>query len=324
MLELLRRKSALYAVAWAASAMLLASCGGDDTEANPGPTPIGALSYVVGASLSDNGNACAANAASCRPSPPYYQGINSNGPLWVDTVVAAYGAAAVPALKGGTNYAWAGAVTGPVPGSPVPTVPPMLTQFNNMLLANGNRINPAALVIVDGTSFANNIQAALGQVQANPANAATIANNVVTSGVTDMVFILNLIFNTGGRNVLVLNVPDIGKTPLVQSLNNPQIAALATQMSAGYNAALLQQINALRAQPGYTIAVLDLFTLLSQVQAAPANFGFTNATQPCFVPPPAGPLLCATPDTYVFWDPFHPTYATGQIMASEALKALRR
>jgi phospholipase/lecithinase/hemolysin len=203
-------------------------------------------------------------------------------------------------------------------------VPPLLTQFNSMLLANGNKISPSALVIVDGSAFGNNIQAALAQVQANPANAATIANAVVTSGVTDMTFILNLIFNTGGRNVLVMNVPDIGKTPAVLSLGNAQIAALATQMSAGYNGALLQQINTLRAQPGYTIAVLDMFALQSQVQAAPANFGFTNATSPCFVPPPTGPLLCPTPATYLFWDPFHPTYTTGQLMAANALKALGR
>jgi outer membrane lipase/esterase len=324
MLELLGRKPALHAAAWAATALLLVSCGGDSTDANPGPTPIGNVSYVIGASLSDNGNACAASAASCTPSPPYYQGIFSNGPLWVDTVVAAFGAAAVPSLKGGTNYAFANAWTGPVPGSPTPTVPPLLTQFNTMLLANGNRISPSALFIVDASAFGNNITAALGQVQANPANAATIANAVVTSGVTDVTFILNLIFNTGGRNVLVMNVPDIGKTPAVLSLGNAQIAALATQMSAGFNGALLQQINTLRAQPGYTIAVLDMYTLQSQVQAAPANYGFTNATQPCFVPPPAGPLLCATPNTYLFWDPFHPTYTTGQLMAANALKALGR
>ncbi len=324
MLELLRRRSALLAAAWAATALLLASCGGDDTDANPGPTPIGAVSFVVGASLSDNGNACTANPAACPPSPPYAQGIYSNGPLWVDTVVARFGAAAIPSLKGGTNFAFAGAVTGPVPGSPAPTVPPLLTQFNSLLLANGNKINPAALVIVDGSAFGNNITAAMAQVQANPANAATIANAVVTAGVTDMVSILNIVFNTGGRNVLVVNVPDVGKTPLVQSLNNPQIAALATQMAAGYNGALQQQINSLKALPGYTIAVLDLFTLLSQVQAAPASFGFSNATAPCFVPPPTGPLLCPTPNTYVFWDPFHPTYATGQVMASRALTALGR
>jgi outer membrane lipase/esterase len=321
MFDLLRRKSALHAAALAASALLLASCGGG-TDENPAPPPVASISFQIGASLTDNGNACTLIPASCPPAPPYSPGVYSNGPLWIDTVVARFGASATPSLKGGTNYAFAGARTGLVPGSNPASVPTLLAQFNTMLQANSNRISPNALVVVDGSAFGNNIQDALGQVAANPANAATIANAIVTGGVTDVVSILNLIFNTGGRNVLVVNVPDVGKTPLVQSLNNPQIAGLATQMSAGYNGALQQQINTLRALPGYSIQVLDLFTLLSQVQAAPASFGFTNATAPCFVPPPTGPILCATPNTYVFWDPFHPTYATGQVMASRALTAL--
>ncbi|HQR54565.1 MAG TPA: SGNH/GDSL hydrolase family protein [Burkholderiaceae bacterium] len=326
MFDLLRRKSALHAAVWAASAFLLASCGGG-TEENPAPPPIQSTTWVMGASLSDNGNECIRTPASCPPAPPYATGIYSNGPLWVDTVAARVGGAAKPSLAGGTNYAFAGARTGPVPGvtgAAASTVPTMLAQFNTLLLAQGNRISPNALVIVDGSAFGNNVRDALGLIAANPANGATIANSVVTSGVTDVVSILNIIFNTGGRNVLVVNVPDVGKTPLVQSLNNAQIAAVATQMSAGYNGALLQQINSLRALPGYSIKVLDLFALLSEAQAAPASFGLTNATAPCFVPPPTGPLLCPSPNTYLFWDPFHPTYATGQIMATRALAAIGR
>ena len=327
MLDLLRRKSALHAAAWAASALLLVSCGGSDTEENPAPPPIGAVSFQIGASITDNGNECIRTPASCPPSPPYSPGIFSNGPLWIDTVVARFGAAAVPSLKGGTNYAYAGARTGPVPGvtgAAASTVPTLLAQFNALLLANNNRINPSALVVVDASAFGNNIRDALALIAANPSNATTISTNVVTSGVTDVVSILNIIFNTGGRNVLVLNTPDLGKTPAVQSLGSAALAGAATQMSAGFNGALLQQITALRALPGYSIQVADAFALGAQITANPAALGLTNATAPCFVPPPAGPLLCATPNTYLFWDPLHPTYAAGQLLASTALKALGR
>ena len=327
MFDLLRRKSALHAAAWAASALLLVSCGGSDTEENPAPPPIGAVSFQIGASITDNGNECIRTPASCPPSPPYSPGIFSNGPLWIDTVVARFGAAAVPSLKGGTNYAYAGARTGPVPGvtgAAASTVPTLLAQFNALLLANNNRINPSALVVVDASAFGNNIRDALALIAANPSNATTISTNVVTSGVTDVVSILNIIFNTGGRNVLVLNTPDLGKTPAVQSLGSAALAGAATQMSAGFNGALLQQINSLRALPGYSIQVADAFALGAQITANPAAFGLTNATAQCFVPPPAGPLLCATPNTYLFWDPLHPTYAAGQLLASTALKALGR
>jgi hypothetical protein len=39
MFDLLRRKTALYAAAWSASALLLASCGGS-TEENPAPLSV--------------------------------------------------------------------------------------------------------------------------------------------------------------------------------------------------------------------------------------------------------------------------------------------
>jgi phospholipase/lecithinase/hemolysin len=327
MFDLLRRKSALQAAALAASALLLASCGGSDTEENPAPPPVTNVALVIGASISDNGNECIRTPASCPPAPPYSPGILSNGPLWIDTVVARFGASATPSLKGGTNYAYAGARTGPVPGvtgAAASTVPTLLAQFNTLLLANGNRINPNALMVVDASAFGNNIRDALALIAANPAGATTIVTNVVTSGVTDVVAILNLIFNTGGRNVLVVNVPDIGKTPAVQSLGSAALASAATQMSAAYNGALLQQITSLRALPGYSIQVADAFTLGAQISANPAGFGFTNVTAPCFVPPPTGPLLCPSPNTYLFWDPLHPTYAAGQQLASAALKALGR
>ncbi len=219
MFDLLRRKSALHAAAWAASALLLASCGGS-TEENPAPPPIANVAFVLGASLSDNGNTCTANPAGCPPAPPYSPGIYSNGPLWVDTVVARLGASATPSLKGGTNYAFAGARTGAVPGAgSVPgtaaSVPSMLEQFNTLLLKQNNRIDPSALVIVDAVTFFNNINVALVLSAASPANATTIATNVVTGGVTDIVTILNLIYNTGGRNVLVLNMVNAGKVPAV-------------------------------------------------------------------------------------------------------------
>ena len=208
MFDLLRRKSALRAAALAASALLLASCGGSDTEENPAPPPVTNVALVIGASISDNGNECIRTPASCPPAPPYSPGIFSNGPLWIDTVVARFGASATPSLKGGTNYAYAGARTGPVPGvtgAAASTVPTLLAQFNTLLLANGNRINPNALMVVDASAFGNNIRDALALIAANPAGGTTIATNVVVSGVTDVVAILNLIFNTGGRNVLVVN-----------------------------------------------------------------------------------------------------------------------
>lgn len=329
-MSITRRHAARHLAAIAAT-LLLVSCGGSSND-TPAPPPFGQTTWVIGASLSDNGNTCLASPTSCPPSPPYAQGVSSNGTLWVTTVAARYGAAATPSLAGGMNFAYAGARTGVVPGAPAVTFPPNMVQQTEMVLARaGFLINPQNLVVVDASTFGNNINAALTMAGANPSQATTIVTNTITQGVTDIVGILNRLYAAGARTILFVNVPDVGKTPLVQSTANPTVIATATTMSAQFNGAMAQQIANVRAvSPGLVVATLDLFGLLSQVQANPAAFGFANATQPCFVPPSgANPAsLCspvaATQNTYVFWDPFHPTAGTGAVMAQYAITAIGR
>jgi outer membrane lipase/esterase len=322
------RNAARYLAAVAATLFLI-SCGGSDDP--PPPPPFGSTTYVVGASLSDTGNACIAVPASCPPSPPYAPGVYSNGTLWVTTVAARYGAAVTPSLRGGNNFAYAGARTGVVPGAPPVTTPNMVQQVDTMLSRAGFTLIPQNLVIVDASTFGNNINAALTLAGANPSQAQQIVTNTITAGVTDIVGIINRLYAAGARNILFMNVPDIGKTPLVQSTGNATIIGTATTMSAQFNGAMAQQINNVRAvSPGLAISTLDLFGLLAQVQANPAAFGFGNATAPCFVPPTASTpaSLCspnaAQQNTYVFWDPFHPTAGTGAVMAQYGITAIGR
>ena len=148
---------------------------------------------------------------------------------------------------------------------------------------------------------------------------------MVTSGVTDVVAILNLIFNTGGRNVLVVNVPDIGKTPAIQSLGQRgSCRGIATQMSAAYNGALQQQINlAARAarilDPGGRRLHAGCPDLCESCRI---RFHQRDRTVLRAAADRAAAL--PEPNTYLFWDPLHPTYAAGQQLASAALKALGR
>jgi outer membrane lipase/esterase len=118
------RNAARYFAAVAATLFLI-SCGGSSND-TPAPPPFASTTLVIGASLSDNGNACTASPAACPPSPPYAQGVSSNGTLWVTTVAARYGAAVTPSLRGGTNFAYGGARTGVVPGAPATTTPNMV------------------------------------------------------------------------------------------------------------------------------------------------------------------------------------------------------
>ncbi len=324
------RRHAACQLAAIAATLLLVSCGGSSND-TPAPLPFGQTTWVIGASLSDTGNACLAAAANCPPSPPYAQGVFSNGPLWVTAVAGRYGASSTPSRAGGTNFAFAGARTGVVPGAPATTTPTMVSQTEEVLARSGYVINPQNLVVVDASTFGNNINAALTMAAANPSQAQAIVTATITQGVTDVVGIFNRLYAAGARTILFVNVPDVGKTPLVQATGNATAIATATTMSAQFNGAMTQQLANVRAvSPGLATPTLDLFALLSQVQANPAAFGFANATAPCFVPPTASTAasLCsptyATQNTYVFWDPFHPTAGTGAIMSQNAITAIGR
>ena len=312
-------RNALRLSAAAALALLLAACGGSDTPAAP---PLFAKTYVFGASVSDTGNACALSAASCPPAPPYATGRASNGPLWIETVVARYGAAATPSLLGGFNYSYAGATTGAVPGTSVTNRPPsMVAQMDQYLARVNYQVSPQTLVILDGITVGNNIADALTQVLGGNANAPTA---VLTAAVTDIAGMVTRLYAAGARTIVVLNSVNIGKTPRITALNNPVATAGATQMSQQFNGALAQQFAALRASsPGLNLLLVDSYAFEAAIQAAPAANGFTNVTAPCFATTPA-PSVCATPDTYYYWDTFHPTFATGQRLAQEVIRVIGR
>lgn len=307
----------LRATAIAAAAILVASCGGGDET--PTPPPLFSTTVAFGASLTDTGNVCPTPASpGCPPVPPYAQGRFSNGTLWGETIAARFGGSLVPSTQGGSNFAYAGARTGAIPGlTTQSTTPSMAAQVEQYLVRVSYRAEPQFLYLVDASTFGNNITAGLPLIQAQ----TITTTQLVTAAITDVVTIVNRLYAAGARHILVANAPDVGATPLAQSLG-ATAAAGATQLAAGFNQNLAAQLNALRAAaPGLNIYVLDLFTLSVQVAQAPAQFGLSNVTQPCVVTAPAF-SVCTTPDLYLYWDSFHPTRATGAIIAQQGIALL--
>ena len=316
MFDFLRaRRRVLTVAAASAAAVFLVSCGGSDID----PPPMFATMVTFGASVSDNGNACNLTASYCPPSPPYASGRYSNGPLWIDTVAAKYGAGAVPSRKGGTNFSYAGARTGTVPGVTTPAaVPSMVAQVEQYLASAGYVSKPQTLFVLDGITVGNNIADALTLSATNP-NAPA---QVLTQAVTDMAGIILRLYASGARHIVVLNSTNVGRTPQVQSYGAAAVAG-ATQMSAQFNGGLAQQIAALKAgSPGLNVYQVDVYALGEQVYANPPAYGLTNATQACFNNLVSPPPLCSNPSQYFYWDSFHPTQAAGALLADRTIKAI--
>jgi phospholipase/lecithinase/hemolysin len=311
------RMRALGIITLAMSSLLVASCGSSDS-ADP---DLFKTVVVFGASVSDTGNTCAANSAGCPPSPPYAAGKYSNGTLWIETVAANLGASAKPSLAGGTNYSFAGARTGTVPGvTAAQSVPNMRTQLGMYLAKVGNKADPKALYVIDGVTVGNNISDALVLAATDP----TAPNKVVSAAVGDIGYIVEMLYSMGARNIVVANSTDIGMTPQVQAYG-AAAAAGATAMSLGFNGGVAQYLSAYDKQlPGLSLYTVDVGTIVAQMTANPSAYGLNNVKAPCFNTLVSPPTLCATPDTYLYWDPFHPTVAAGSVLAKATMQAIGR
>jgi len=316
MIEFLQaRRRALGSVAASALSLFLVSCGGG----NVSEPPLFGTSVIFGASLNDTGNLCIASPSNCPPTPPYASGRFSNGNLWVETVAANYGGNATASLKGGNNYAYAGARTGTVPGIATPAaVPSMVTQLGQYLTKVNFQANPRALYIIDAGTVGNNISDALVLGQTDP----TAPTKVLTAAVGDIVNMVLTLYSAGARHIVVTNSPNVGATPRVQALGAAAVAG-ATQLSFGFNGALAPQLAGLKAgSPGLNLYTLDVGTLNQQLIANPASFGLSNVTQACFDTLVSPPTLCLSPGTYLYWDPFHPTGAAHAVIAQRVIAAI--
>jgi outer membrane lipase/esterase len=297
-----------------AAVVLVAACGDGSTA--PAAPKLFENVVVFGASLDDTGNACNAAPTSCPPFP-YANARFSNGPLWVEQMATTLNARVAPALGGGTNYAFGGARTGPIAGTTQGS-PNMIAQVD-LYLQNGSKTDrEITLFVVNAATVGNDITDALTQGLTNPQAPATI----VAGAVANVGTMVTRLYAAGARHILLVNSTDIGRTPQVTRLG-ALASATATALSQQFNAALAAQLPALRAaSAGLTIYPLDLGALTAQVMANPSMFGFTNVTNACVVTSP--PSVCGTPATFFFWDSFHPTQATGALVAQRALTALGR
>jgi outer membrane lipase/esterase len=272
-------------------------------------TAVASYTQVVffGDSLSDTGNLYAATGIPV--SPPYYQGRFSNGPVWTEILAGSLGRSATPSLFGGTNYAWAGATVIDY-GRSTPEIPQELGQY---FALSGGLADPGALYVILGG--ANDINDALH-------NPATAAGNIVLAAqaVDGMV---DALYAAGARNILVGNLPDIGRTPLAVA-GGPAVVAGATALTNLFNATLAGLLAADDASDAnLDLDRLDLYTSFNNVLANPALYGFDNVTDPCKLGPLGVPgPVCATPDTYLFWDAFHPSAHGHQLIADVALTAV--
>ena len=331
-----RVKRELMAATVIAVRMALAGAAGAAT-----PSPFSG-DTVFGDSLSDGGNFSILEGL-----PTLMRFTTNPGVTAGEDVAAFYGLQLAPSLQGGTNYAYGGAgVDTNAPGTPagVPTITAQVTSY----LATRPSLSGSELYTVFGGAndiFYNATQVAVGAfVSQNGAglNAAQTAQltafaaaaegvsgaetqaqalaNIQTAATQELTLISNL-QKAGARYVVVLNLPDVGRTPeaAAEETTVPGTKASLTALSTGFNSTL----NAGLANTRVGVIPVNTYAFFNEVLANPAEYGFFNSTVPACNDPGGSSLNCTratlvTPTAYqnfVFADGVHPTETTHALFA---------
>jgi phospholipase/lecithinase/hemolysin len=262
--------------------------------------PTGIVVFVD--SLSDRGNAFAASLHTEPPSPPYFDGRFSNGPVWVELFAREFGLEAGPAAGGGTNYAVGGAKTGSGPDS-------LKNQATAFLVLQGlSELSRDDLFVVFGGG--NDLNDALDSL--DPAG-------VVADAAANIRDIIEDLAARGAVNFLVPNLPNKGLTPAARGRGTPREEQT---LSIAFNMALNAVLDDVGPRLGVNVIRVNLFDLAQHVVAMPAAFGFSNVTDPCLVEDP-GFTVCDAPGSYIFWDDIHPTGRAHELIAGAAIAAYR-
>ena len=118
-------------------------------------------------------------------------------------------------------------------------------------------------------------------------------------------------------SILVSNLPNLALTPQFNQGPGAPAAPLADYAGTQFNGALLAGLmSTAAARPGTNIIMMDLYKIGPALVANAGAFGLTNVKDACFNQITL--TVCATPDTYLYWDSVHPTARGHQLIAALA------
>jgi phospholipase/lecithinase/hemolysin len=274
---------------------------------------------VFGDSLSDNGNFYEYMNHQVPSSPPYYQGRFTNGPSWVELIQNHTNKTTL------LDYAFGGA---------------------------------GVTDVIDNDSFnlhsevERYLQDVHGKLDANSLFIVWIGSNnylsfpddfgvEVTRVLTGIEESLEKLISLGATEILLVNVPDMGKTPLATDydsvqmlteasiLHNQKLRALATHLKFKYK--------------NLHLMYYDVQKLMDNMVLHPEEYGFTNTSGTCYEMYNASfksgkkshfsMVKVASSikkysyndgfcDGYMFFDPVHPAASAHRSMAKDIKKLL--
>ena len=340
-----------WAVAAVASAVLAGCGGGSDGDQTPKVRYSNLVSF--GDSLSDVGTYGVSTIKAVGGGQ--YNVNGANGKNWTELLAAQLGVPApcaaqtglksvIPAIpavpvtnkSGCFGYGQGGSrVTNPVGIGNIASYPadpsgalgqltdPVLNQIQRHLAASGGSFKADELVTV--LAGGNDVFANLGAISAGAITPQAGVIAVGTAGGELAAYVKNLIVAKGAKYVVVVNLPNVSKTPFAYTLDAPTQGLIQT-MSSTFNAQLASGL------AGLDVVLVDAFAQSNDQATNPAQYGISNVTAPaCDLAKTifasslvcnATTLIAGDVSKYQFADGVHPTPYGYQLFAQLVAKNL--
>jgi phospholipase/lecithinase/hemolysin len=228
------------------------------------------------------------------PASLYYGNRYCNGRIWIEVLAQRQGLAYDPAK----NWSYFG-------------------HYSSNLVEHVSQFSPPAdantslfVVWVNDADFVDDMS------KIYPSLDAAVWSNAMTSSLANHLQVLTNLYAKGARTLVMPNAADITKTPQYSGLpaaDKSFIRQRVIDFNAGF-AAMLDQARA--SLPGAQIYVPDIFALLDQLAAHPADYGLVNPGIDAVEDPNLTDYSLNGPGAdYLFWDAFDPTAKAHAVIA---------
>lgn len=286
--------------------------------------------FVFGDSLSDTGNVFNVSNGFIPPDPPYSNGRFTNGLNWIDYLAQDLGLEVNPITGNvdptkGINFAFGGATTGKdntlaLTFPQLQSLPGLqgemgkigeIELFQGFLQQTQQNADPNALYIIW-----------IGANDYLPTEGTFVPFTDPTVPIDNISKAVNSLTAIGAKNIMLVNLPDMGKAPLALAIDAqvPGTSAALTALTQAHNAALNNLEKSLA--PDINLISFDINSLFNGVINNPGQFGLSDVTNPCLVSIDPS-IVCSNPDQFLFWDSQHPTTKAHQLIANAALEAIK-
>jgi phospholipase/lecithinase/hemolysin len=137
----------------------------------------------------------------------------------------------------------------------------------------------------------------------------------LSNSLTNHQTVIQTLYAKGARTLIMPNAVDISEIPQYNGLSSSQ-KTFIRQGVVAYNSSFVAILNqAMASLPGLKIYMPDMFALLDNMVANPANYGLINVTSDALAAGYTAAGCGGTGAYYLFWDPWTPTAKALEVMA---------